>query len=170
MKKLYTKLMNGFLMWLATSVFRSKTRILFNSGNKYLLRVYIKKTGKLPGIYLHRFYDSDHDRFLHDHPWADAVSIILTGRYKEEKLQKDMKTIVTRDFYPGKVNIIKFGEFHRVNLADEPIWTFFITWNRNKTWGFWDIENQKFIPWDEYRQDNGNYILDLDGKVRQLYE
>ena len=33
--------------------------------------------------YLHRFVDSDPDRGLHDHPWGRAVSLVLSGAYRE---------------------------------------------------------------------------------------
>jgi len=170
MKTLYVKYMNKFLMWLATSVFRSRTRIIYTNGNKYLLRVYLKNSGIFPGIYIHRFYDSDKDRFQHDHPWLNAVSLILCGKYKEERLNKDKKTSSFRELSPGKFNFIKSGDFHRVTLLEEPIWTLFVTWNRNSSWGFWDVENQKFIPWEEYTKTHGNYVTDIDGNLTELYE
>ena len=37
-------------------------------------------------VYVHRFTDSDPDRGLHDHPWNRALSLVLTGGYREIRM------------------------------------------------------------------------------------
>lgn len=168
--ELYNKLVNWFMCKLVL-LFKSKVRIIYTNNKKYLLRVYLKRSGKyLPGIYLHRFYASDEDRFCHNHPWKIAFSLILSGKYKEEKLREDKKTSYFKNFFPGKINIIRDKDFHRIHMVKEPIWTLFVSKNRHQIWGYWDTENQKFIPWDEYTSTNNNYVTDLDGNPRELYE
>src|SRR5690606_6181888 len=54
-------------------------------GELYMTRFYLGRLGKW-NFYLHRFLRGDNDRRLHDHPWANSYSIILSGSYVEERL------------------------------------------------------------------------------------
>lgn len=96
-------------------------------------------------FYLHRFVASDPDRGLHDHPWALAFSLILSGFYFEETRAG---TRVVRCF-----NWLTGDSFHRVVLPfhtkqitptakeyDGPViqcWTMFCHGPNVKPWGFW---------------------------------
>ncbi len=169
MKKIYTKLVS-FLLWHFVHIFGFRTRIIWTGGEKYLLRFYIKKVGKYPGVYLHHFFMSDQDRDLHNHPWFNAKSLILCGAYSEERLLSDKKYISKKEYHAGMINKIEFTDFHRVELLEGPVWTLFMARKTFQTWGFWDMENKKFIPWNEYVDSHGNFITDINGNLSELYD
>lgn len=102
--------------------------------------------GWLPiSVYLHRFYRPDRERELHSHPWRWAVSLILTGGYLEERRRGEHE-VVTRRHDPGTLNLIRHGDFHRVEtLRSEQVWTLFIAGPKVSTWGFWDPETGEEI-------------------------
>jgi len=52
------------------------------SDNPYLHRWHVIPRNRFFNIYLHRFFRSDDDRALHDHPWANC-SILIAGDYTE---------------------------------------------------------------------------------------
>lgn len=57
--------------------------------------------------------------------------------------------IVRREIKPGKLNLIKTTDFHRVDLHDEQkgAWTIFFTGPRSKDWGFLDRHTKEFKDW-----------------------
>lgn len=85
-------------------------------------------------FYIHQFVGSDPDRGLHDHPFAKAYSVILSGWYYEVTRSGERKV---RWF-----NSLTGDTFHRVVLpqrwmCDEPCWTLFMhKAGCVKPWGF----------------------------------
>ena len=112
-------------------------RIIAIDGAPYLERYSV---GKFWGIsfYLHRFVGNDEERHVHDHPWAWAKAIILTGFYTEEvvcALDLDKGWIskyVLRRWY----NDLGPGVFHRIVHPTPGTWTLFFHGKRIKSWGF----------------------------------
>lgn len=108
----------------------------------YLTRYYLRggprTDGQRVNLYLHKFHRGDQDQDLHNHPWAWSVSLILTGGYVEER--REGNAIRTRVVRPGRINIIRANDFHRVDLLDpaEGAWTLFLAGPRVQRWGFWD--------------------------------
>jgi len=97
----------------------------------------------LPSIRVHHICRADSDRHLHDHPW-NARTIILRGVYVEERL--DGKQLLRA---PGETAAIKHGEYHRiVSVSPDGVWTLFITWRYQGTWGFF-VDGKK-VPWRQY--------------------
>ena len=89
-------------------------------------------------LYLHRFVASDPDRGLHDHPWHRAVGLVLSGGYEEIRLADPVTgTTAVRWLRPGRLNLLKGDDFHRVILSNRrPAWTLFLHGPRVKGWGF----------------------------------
>ncbi len=165
------KLIN-WLCWTLVKTFPSRYHIVDIDGDPYLLRFYIKRNGRLPGVYLHHFYRGDADRDLHNHPWEISGSLILTGGYVEERLvarrdgleaRHNRKSIRTHKFEinphgivgivevtPGSINIIRANDFHRVDLLDGPAWSLFVSGKKVQDWGFWERDTGTFIPHREY--------------------
>ncbi len=166
---LYTKFVN-WILWKFVLLLKKKTYIIYTGGTKYLLRVYLKTRGVLPEVFLHRFYASDTDRDPHSHPFKKSYSLILSGSYQEARLNKDMKTKTYHLYEAGDINVIQADDYHQVEMVSSPIWTLFIAGKRIKSWGFWDIEKQKYIPWQEYTEQNNNFVVDLDGNLTKLPE
>jgi len=121
----------------------------------YLLRRYLTPSnGRLgewwrkhfPGVYLHYFYRSDHDRELHNHPWEWACSLVLSGGYIE--IREDS----WRERRPGETNMLFSDTFHRVELCDEFVgcWSLFVAGPRMpEPWGF-ITEDGEFIEHEAY--------------------
>lgn len=113
-------------------------------------------------IRLHCIRTPDGDRHVHDHPW-DARTILLRGAYLEERDKK------MRLFEPGQTGRLAFGkDFHRIREVfpepgDNGVWTFFITYKFQGTWGF--LVNGKKIPFKEYLRTTGDANIEqYEGK------
>lgn len=137
------------LCWGLVHSFPYRHKLVYTDGEKYLLRFYLKRNGILPGLYLHKFFQGDQDRELHDHPWSRSLSFILTGGYDEERLIEGQ--VETRRVRPGMFNFIKGTSFHRVSLVDETggAWTLFCSGPKVKGWGF-RYEDGTVVPNEEY--------------------
>lgn len=132
------------------------------NGDKYLLRFYIKHSGRFPGLYLHHFYRGDSDRDLHNHPWTKSYSLVLTGGYREEKLvewedtedgRKVNQKIINRYLVPGRLNVIAADDFHRVELLGKGAWTIFTSGRRVQDWGFLLKESGEYIDHETYERE-----------------
>ena len=118
-------------------------------GSPYLTRYTIVDLGSQIGrLYLHRFHRGDEDRELHSHPWR-AISLILSGGYREERLDRD-GVVRVRSYAPGAVNTISPSTFHRVDLINNEAWTLIAVGPVVGSWGFWDRETDEFTPWREF--------------------
>lgn len=167
MKNLFLK----FMAWVVSREFIAKWLIsnakkthpdfviLDENGKPYLSRwwmfnSYNREEGKrfkcVPfSIRLHCFNSPDKDEHLHDHPW-DAVSLIISGRYVEERVNKELAIYEAGDF-----NKINAEDFHSVRtvIPDETVdgdgvWTVFINFDKKKSWGF--LVPPTVVPWREY--------------------
>lgn len=89
--------------------------------------------------YIHQFRRSDKDT-VHDHPWR-SLSIILDGWYLEHTpmyhhdLAGPTQTVRRN---PGDI-VPRWSPTapHRIELADGPVTTLFITGPKLREWGFW---------------------------------
>jgi hypothetical protein len=91
---------------------------------------------QLPNIYVHRFFRSDEDRALHDHPWAN-MSIVLFGSYAEHTIRAG--GISDRHIRStGSIVMRRARAAHRVELIDtrKPVLTLFVTGPKIRDWGF----------------------------------
>lgn len=151
---------------------RRPLRSIAIDGDEYLRRYYVcgrflpdyfngkPLLGFLPfTVYLHHFIRPDRDRELHNHPWDQSISVILTGGYDEERLYGhtfDGETVaggevLEEDYGPGAINVIDANDFHRVSAlkADVETWTLFITGRKTQTWGF-RLNDGKFVHWRKF--------------------
>lgn len=171
--------MNTQLYWLTS---RLPCRIISDDGTPYLERYYL---GTVFGVrfYLHRFVGSDPARGLHDHPWAWARSIVLSGWYFEErrdgkrhkvkwynKLTGDTFHRVILPFYnymptpsdklPSDWPLVAGNPIWKLRPDDyawdkvQPCWTlFFHKVGHVKPWGF-----LKFVAADPWITPNGERV------------
>lgn len=96
----------------------------------------------LPSIRIHHILRADQDRHEHNHPW-DARTIILKGCYVEQRGSKIDVLLA------GDTRRIDADTFHRIRLVSQGgVWTLFISWKYQHTWGFKTEEG--FVPWREY--------------------
>ena len=139
-----------------------KKRVINRSdGQPYLERYYILHSSRfkhIPGIYLHKFLSSDEDPELHNHPWGESMSFILTGGYNEERRHEKIvdgkveRYVVKKDILPGSLNFIKKNDYHRIDLLTNYSWTLFFSGNREQDWGFWNRDTDEYVPWREHRK------------------
>lgn len=122
-----------------------RVRLIQEKGRPYLERYYLA-TFWGRRYYLHRFVDSD-PKGLHDHPWENAWSIVLSGSYIEERRSGPRKI---RWF-----NRLTGDSFHRV-VVDKDCWTLFShSVDRVKPWGvIVPIAADAFV-WNQYRYPPG---------------
>jgi len=115
----------------------------------YLERFYLLPRWLFLGrgrLVIHRFWKSDDDGGLHDHPWK-WWSYILEGGYIEVLPDGAMPR------GPGTWSgWRKPDDLHRVKLfkEGEPVWTLFFMGKHKKDWGFVPNGTHSWIPWQEY--------------------
>ena len=143
---------------LAEKLDSTKKVIVRKDSDTYLTRYYLfrKTRNWLPSFYLHCFEDSDEDEELHNHPWKISMSIILFGCYIEERLKNGK--IVERIMFPGRINIVRDKDFHRVDLLDQKVWTLFISGPKTQDWGFKDRYTGKYTDWREHEKQKSRKI------------
>lgn len=117
-------------------------------GQRYLERYWL---GRWFGItaYLHRFVARDADEWVHDHPWRWSIAIVLTGGYREERLQwfdpaTGWRARLRKIGGIRRINVIRAGDFHRIVERTPETWTLFIHSPRVKGWGF--LKREKASP------------------------
>ena len=103
-------------------------KVISDNGRRYLERYFVCSAFGVR-VYLHRFVGSDPDRGLHDHPWAWAISLILSGWYIEETRRTDDDGMRTVHFF----NFLTGDTFHRVVLpqSQSEVWSLYIVPERD---------------------------------------
>jgi len=125
-----------------------------------------------PSVRLHHIMRQDLDPHLHDHPW-EARTVILRGSYREERLAGWEEQITgwpweeqvqahIRDYtehhlrLPGDTCKLNLRMFHNiVSVSEGGVWTLFITWKYQGTWGF-RVKGKK-VPYREYLGPDNKY-------------
>lgn len=137
------KIFHRLLLWITARL--PAREIRGEHGDPYLERYYVFS---LRGwnVYIHRFLASDPDRGLHDHPWENSISLVLSGGYRE------LRTYSYRILRPGYLNRIRGHDFHRILLdPGREAWTLFLHGPRTKGWGF--QRNGEYTPFAEHKDD-----------------
>jgi hypothetical protein len=129
--------------WLRRLLFaytaRLPARFIDLNESPYLERYYV---GQLFGFtfYLHRFVGSDGERLVHDHPWVWSAALVLVGGYREERVTGLCPDHGWRSrrrrMFPGRLNVIREMDFHRIESTAPETWTLFFHTPRCKRWGF----------------------------------
>jgi hypothetical protein len=142
-------------------------------GKPYLYRWHVIPRNDQANVYFHIQVDSDPERPLHDHPWANT-SVILSGGYDEiwnptpwlaepDRMWKSMM----RRSRVGDVIHRTANEAHRLILPPEFKYTMtlFTTGPKVRPWGFWfpegwrdastvtEMENGMSVMTEEARGD-----------------
>lgn len=135
--------MRRFLFWVSGNL---RVRLINDGERPYLERYYVGTLGN-KRCYLHRFVDDDPDRGLHDHPWENAWSFILSGWYQEWR-RSGLRSV--RWF-----NHLEGDSFHQVVVpyGVSECWSLFIhTIPDAKKWGFMHLSDDgSRAEWSEYQ-------------------
>jgi hypothetical protein len=128
--------------WIAQRLDRQV--ITREDGKPYLIRFFLFKLPwrERPSVFLHLFLVSDADPELHNHPWGTSISLILSGGYREERRVGDK--VIARVLRPGRFNVIRANDFHRIELLDSHVWTLFFAGQKEQSWGFWNRYTRSF--------------------------
>jgi len=125
--------------WAASMMQRDPDFII---GDNYLRRWWVVPRNESCNVYLHEIRQSDDDRALHDHPWANR-SLIIAGSYHEHT--------------PDGVFVRKAGDvvdrsadaLHRLVVdADQPVISLFMTGPVVREWGF--ACPKGWVPWRDF--------------------
>lgn len=119
-----------------------------DSKEPYLERYYILPRTYTLGLFqivIHKFWKSDDDGGLHDHPWSFCTYILENG-YKEH---------TPRGLFARKPGDIRFGsskQLHRIELYEEgqEVWTLFFMGRKKKEWGFVSNSTGVWVHWQEH--------------------
>lgn len=111
-------------------------------GADYLRRWWVVPRNAHSNVYLHDIRQSDDDRALHDHPWANR-SLLIFGRYIEHtpdgSFERRAGDLVER----------AATALHRLEIIPgERAISLFITGPRIREWGF--ACPQGWVPWRDF--------------------
>lgn len=116
--------------------------IVINYRNDPYLERYILWFGGT--LRLHKFWRSDDDRALHDHPWRFITFPLATyNEITEDKDGNAINNTVTR-FRP---HYRPAAYKHRV-IIDKPAWTIIVTGTHLRDWGFYP--GGRFVHWSKF--------------------
>jgi hypothetical protein len=120
----------------------------------YLKRL-ILWMGPLGNIRLHKFYRSDEEEALHDHPWPFVTFPLSTYR---EWIEVDSKRVL---------NTVKRFRFHyrpaeytHAVVVDKPGFTLVWAAHKGRSWGFW--KNGIFTPWRKWFDQHPPACADVE--------
>ncbi len=116
-------------------------------GEPYLERYHLLRLPFGIHIYLHRFVASDPGRALHNHPWRAALSLVLSGVYRETRLGTgtEHNRLLQRTIGAGRMNFLSGSVYHRINLpAGTEAWSLFLHSASHRSWGFLDTLDRQF--------------------------
>lgn len=129
---------------------KGKSRIILDRESKdpYLERFYIHPRWLTLGLFrivIHRFWKSDDDGGLHDHPWPFITTILEGNYYEHTPKGKFLRS-------PGEWRWASANALHRVELLKEgqEVWTLFIMGPKIREWGFVPTGTRRWIKWDKY--------------------
>lgn len=135
--------------------------ITHNDGTKYLER-YIWYVG-IGTIRLHKFWSGDDVRAPHDHPWWFITFPFTSYREKVFVVRSDCGPIRTMGLTHRDVHAFRFhyrpAEYCHIVLSSnalqhKPFWTFVLTGNKIRNWGFWPIVEgawRQFVYWRNWK-------------------
>lgn len=104
--------------------------VLGDPATPSLLRWHLIPRNWFFNVYLHKWMDSDRDKVLHDHPYAN-ISVVLEGSYVEQTKRG------LRRYGAGAIKLRRAKSPHRIIMnTGKPCWTIFITGPRIREWGF----------------------------------
>jgi hypothetical protein len=111
-----------------------------------------------PTLRLHKFWRGDDDRAPHDHPWG-FWTFPFSSYWEKVSSNEDTawhwNKVVARtwNWRPATYRHIVYGPMAWGNawrgVSRKPFWTFVVTTNYQRSWGFWPKWNE-FVPWHKW--------------------
>ncbi|HZR87870.1 MAG TPA: hypothetical protein VFB02_13755 [Bradyrhizobium sp.] len=126
---------------------------------RYMERWFVVPRNPAGNAYLHRFWRSDDDQALHDHPWP-SVSIVLRGGYVEHTIAAGgiHRRRIRR---PGDVIFRGPQAAHRIEIdptlaGPGEVVTLFLTGPRIREWGFHCPKG--WVHWRDFTSADGRTV------------
>lgn len=129
----------------------SRSVIVHEDDRPYLERYHVVETSHIQ-IRIHHWLSSDDQRAPHDHPWANATTV-LDGQLLEHT---DHGAFALG---PGSVVTRRPTDPHRIELVTPEAWTLFVTGPIVRRWGF--HTDHGWIHWRDWPHA-GRYLDDTD--------
>jgi hypothetical protein len=133
-------------------------RLAHPDGAPYLTRTVLAGTDCLEThdpeqpfhAFVHQIHTADGDRHLHDHPWAWAVAVVLSGGYTEQRVEGAAPEFLPRSnvYRPGDFNLIRPWQYHSVVEVLPDTCTLFVCGPEISDWGF--LVDGEHVPHAEY--------------------
>ncbi len=126
-------------------------------GQSYLERYHLTRLPFGYRVYLHRFVASDPGRGLHNHPWRHALSLVLSGTYRETRMLGAAadNALRTRRLGAGRINFISGNLFHRIDIpAGGECWSLFLHAPSVGSWGF--LQRQGYVDHEQVVAESSN--------------
>lgn len=117
-----------------------RSAILHADGTLYLERFEVLATPEVT-IRLHHWHQGDDQRAAHDHPWANATTV-LAGHLVEHAGG------VATELTPGCVVVRRAEQAHRLELVSADAWTLFVTGPITRRWGFHTTDG--WVHWQDW--------------------
>ncbi len=97
--------------------------------------------------FIHELHTPDGDAWMHSHPWAWSVGIILSGGYTERRRTYG-RLSVEYTYRVGDANMLELGDYHSIIAVEPNTRTLFLTGREIQDWGF--LVDGIHIPHREY--------------------
>lgn len=124
-------------------------------GSPYITRTLLPRiSGKRPLI--HRIHREDRDPHPHNHPWAEADFIVVSGGYVNERWSRDGQRSEEL-MRPGSVNHLEATCLHRVREVRPGTVTVGLVGERVQDWGF--LVDGAIVPHGEYFASRNHRIV-----------
>lgn len=163
-------------LWALVRAMNLRCTVIFEEGTPYLARFYLghKTPAADLSVYLHYFFSSDDPDFLHNHPWRESHSVILTGGYREEYFiendgtQSPPRGSVVQEAVHRPKDWVRITQdrFHRVELLEDRCWTLFISGARTDTWRYWERKTNRFEVWTARNERMSHETFIWTGRAR----
>lgn len=148
---------NLILKSLAGTIFAPTWRLAHADGSPYLDRTVLwgmdclenHDPAQASHAFVHEIHTADGDRHMHDHPWAWAVAVVLSGGYTELRPPYDDSFGGCRRVYHvGDLNILRPGDYHSIVAVEPGTVTLFLCGRESSDWGF--LVDGVHVPHAEY--------------------
>ena len=84
-------------------------------------------------VRLHHFHRPDVGPHLHNHPFRWAISIVLSGSYRETRFRVGSAPV---DRNVRHFNVLTDRDYHMIQQLHGDVWTLFVVGPRVQQWGF----------------------------------
>lgn len=131
------------------------TYLIGTEQDKYITRTLMPRVDGCRTM-IHSIHREDRDRHPHDHPWEEAVFLVVDGGYTDERWFFDETAPVGQQWrftrtllLPGDVNYLRSTDYHRALEVRSNTLTIGVVSARVQDWGFM-VDGVK-IPHEQYR-------------------